>query len=696
MAVSGHLIFLWHMHQPDYRVAAGESYTFSEPWVYLHATKDYADMAAHLERHPRMRAVVNFSSILLDQIHDYTEQFASGTLRDPLLQLLAADSSAALTQAQRRYLAMQCLILKRDTMVRHAGYAALDARCGQARDSDDPVFDTLPDAYFRDLLTWNHLAWCGESVKRTDPVVQRLLAKATAFTDSDRAELFEVVKRVVCGVLPHYARLADAGIVELSVTPHGHPIAPLLLDFGVARQADPDVPLPVAPAYPGGADRVRWHIDQACRIFRASFGREPAGLWPAEGAVSAELLELVAASGLQWTATDESVLSRSLAAQGHQAAVPAAAWKLAESPGLAVFVRNSKVSEFLSFEYSRRGPAEAAEHLLSTAAGLLQDEQLASQPVVCVALDGENAWEFYPNNAYELFDELYGRAVSHPGLQVTTPSEFLGRHGLAACLPLAGLVPGSWAGGHFGMWIGDERRNAAWDSLCALKRTFDAVSPTLSAAQLALAQHALSRCESSDWYWWLGFDEPAEAVLRFDRLFQHCLQATYKALGTEPQGIARAYSRLGHGLHSEVQVHDLALAMAKAIGMVLTVSVPEGELVWNSNEASPVIHDFLRSQGAGGWSFVVPAIELPGAHRPAVFKYAEIKIALEKSQLRFFEGRAVLTNGEVQPGLLVIGADRAAAQGLADRFRLPAVLHAGLGERVGILSCRVGGDGRGA
>ena len=31
---------------------------FTLPWVYLHALKDYTDMAAHLERHPRVRAVV--------------------------------------------------------------------------------------------------------------------------------------------------------------------------------------------------------------------------------------------------------------------------------------------------------------------------------------------------------------------------------------------------------------------------------------------------------------------------------------------------------------------------------------------------------------------------------------------------------------------------------------------------------------
>ena len=41
---------VWHMHQPDYRDrATGE---FRRPWVYLHALKDYSDMAWHLENQP--------------------------------------------------------------------------------------------------------------------------------------------------------------------------------------------------------------------------------------------------------------------------------------------------------------------------------------------------------------------------------------------------------------------------------------------------------------------------------------------------------------------------------------------------------------------------------------------------------------------------------------------------------------------
>ncbi|MEN9316383.1 MAG: hypothetical protein RIS35_2776, partial [Pseudomonadota bacterium] len=88
------LVLLWHMHQPDYRDAADGRFLL--PWVYLHAIKDYADMAAHVERHPSIRAVFNFVPVLLEQIEDYARQFESGECRDPLLELLAADDLDAL------------------------------------------------------------------------------------------------------------------------------------------------------------------------------------------------------------------------------------------------------------------------------------------------------------------------------------------------------------------------------------------------------------------------------------------------------------------------------------------------------------------------------------------------------------------------------------------------------------------------
>jgi len=62
------VILLWHMHQPQYRDALTGQYTL--PWTYLHAIKDYTDMAAHLEANPGARAVVNFTPVLIEQVEE--------------------------------------------------------------------------------------------------------------------------------------------------------------------------------------------------------------------------------------------------------------------------------------------------------------------------------------------------------------------------------------------------------------------------------------------------------------------------------------------------------------------------------------------------------------------------------------------------------------------------------------------------
>ncbi len=65
------VVLCWHMHQPWYRNGLDGEYRL--PWVYLHGIKDYSDMAAHLEKHPRMRCVVNFAPVLLEQVDDYAQ-----------------------------------------------------------------------------------------------------------------------------------------------------------------------------------------------------------------------------------------------------------------------------------------------------------------------------------------------------------------------------------------------------------------------------------------------------------------------------------------------------------------------------------------------------------------------------------------------------------------------------------------------
>ena len=120
------LVFLWHMHQPDYRdhgsagVGAGDTAGGGEfllPWVYLHAIKDYADMAAHLERHPQIRCVVNLVPVLVEQLDDYARQFASASFHDPLLRLLATPKLDAIGDDDRHLLLATCFRSNHVTML---------------------------------------------------------------------------------------------------------------------------------------------------------------------------------------------------------------------------------------------------------------------------------------------------------------------------------------------------------------------------------------------------------------------------------------------------------------------------------------------------------------------------------------------------------------------------------------------------
>ena len=147
------LVLVWHMHQPDYRDhASGE---FLLPWVYLHAIKDYTDMAWHLEHHTAMRAVVNWVPVLLEQIEDYADQFASGALRDPLLRLLAREEAEPLSEAERKLLAERCLQANSYPMIRHyPPYKRLYELFQTLAAQGGAALGYLSDRFYYDVLTW--------------------------------------------------------------------------------------------------------------------------------------------------------------------------------------------------------------------------------------------------------------------------------------------------------------------------------------------------------------------------------------------------------------------------------------------------------------------------------------------------------------------------------------------------------------
>ncbi|MBE0620135.1 MAG: glycoside hydrolase [Burkholderiales bacterium] len=556
------LVLVWHLHQPDYRDhASGE---FVLPWVYLHAIKDYTDMAWHLEHHAGMHAVVNWVPVLIDQIEDYADQFQSGKLRDPLLRLLARDEAQPLTGQERASIAERCLDPDALVIIQHyPHYKRLYDlfRIFEAQGQAAAAY--LSDRFFYDALIWYHLAWTGETVRRESELVTRLMAIGEHFAQQHRGDLFRLIGELVCGVVGRYARLASAGQIEISTTPHYHPLAPLLLDFRSAREAMPKAPLPEEPAYPGGRARVAAQLHSAIDSHARRFGAAPTGLWPAEGSVSEALLRLLSGNGLNWVASGEQVLANSLRVAGKPVQPRASylyrPYRLAATPDLTLFFRDDALSDRIGFEYQKWYASDAAANFIGELEHIAAEAPQDERPLVSVILDGENAWEHYPYNAYYFLNALYQALETHSVIRTTTYAAFLrecadagaASPGVrpAATRELERLVAGSWVYGTFSTWIGSEDKNRAWDLLCAAKQSFDLVqaSGRLDAERSAAATRQLADCEGSDWFWWFGDYNSAAAVGSFDRLFRLKLANLYRLIDLPvPTVLDQPISR-GHG-----------------------------------------------------------------------------------------------------------------------------------------------------
>lgn len=536
------VVLAWHMHQPMYRCALTGRYR--QPWVYLHAIKDYADMAHHLESTPGARAVVNFTPVLLEQLADYASQFERLQFRDPLLETLA---SGDLTAVDDRVAFASLLFRSNETRMirRFPAYARLYDMFRQAGDAAGIAY--LSDQWVLDALVWFHLAWLGES-ERVDERVVELVEKEVRFSGSDCRLLLSVIGDVVRGVVGRYRALADTGVIELTTTPYGHPILPLLISFESAREAQPDTPLPSIAPYPGGQRRAAAHVHDALRFHAATFGRTPAGCWPAEGAISAASLEVLAAHGVRFAASGQTVLANSLQAGGAgelPQAYPHRAYRYRTERGdVACFFRDERLSDAIGFEYNTWHADDAVSDLTERLGAIARDSAHLDAPVASIILDGENAWEYYPENGRYFIGALYRRLADDPRFRLTTFSEHLEREPIPQ--PLAKIVAGSWVYGTLNTWIGNAAKNRAWDLLSDAKLAFDeSLGDGVGDDARASAEAQLKVCEASDWCWWFDEHNPALSVSDFDLLYRQHLRDLYALIGRPAPETLR--DALSHG-----------------------------------------------------------------------------------------------------------------------------------------------------
>ena len=522
-----YVAFVWHMHQPSYHDP--ENHELVLPWVRLHATKDYLHMVDVLEDYPDVHATFNIVPSMVEQLEGYV----AGTLVDRAWDV---SLSYPLTSDDKRYIDSLFYSVNRDKFIR--AYPRYEQLL-RVREQAAGDLDLLSETYWRDLIAWFNLAWIDPGWLRRDPTLRSLVAKGSHFTHEDIVTILAKHKEAMGVTLAAYRRLQRRGQVELSVTPYFHPILPLLIDSNCATEPSPWLRLPKVryKRREDALDQLRMGI----AYHETTFQRTPAGLWPSEGSVSQDLVDLLAeVPEIRWMATDEAILARSLGRS-----IDRNGWGYLTDPRflyqpywvrsgdhrVAMVFRDHYLSDRIGFTYKDMTGRQASEDLIFRLASIHETVKNDPEPsLVSIILDGENCWEYYEQNGETFLRSTYEKLSVEPWVRAVTVSEYLNSFSPRAEIPR--LATGSWINGNLETWIGEDTQNRAWEYLF---RTREALAEaetrrTLPADRLAAARQSMMAAEGSDWFWWYYSHNVSDQDDLFDSLFRRHLAGVYRAL----------------------------------------------------------------------------------------------------------------------------------------------------------------------
>jgi alpha-amylase/alpha-mannosidase (GH57 family) len=532
--------FLWHMHQPCYKDTVTGKYLL--PWVRFHAVKDYFPMAALLQGFDNVRATFNLVPSLLEQINDYALNGATDTFLD-----LTIKKASSLTLDDRLEILENFFRANFKHFIEpNERYTQLLIKKGPHNTSDKSLrkaASSFSDQDMLDLQVLFNLVWFHSISVDEDINLKDLIRKGSSYTEEDKEYVLFKQKEIMSQVIPLYRKLQDAGKIEISATPFYHPIMPLLCDTSIARVSTPGMDLPKRRfSHPEDA---RWHIEEAVKYHREQFGLAPRGMWPSEGSVSDEALEIMASNGIKWAATDEDILFNSLAMQGAgrkasghpDRRIIYEPYKFKRgSKSLSLVFRDKFLSDIISFNYNSWEQRSAADDLMAHLRSIAGNFKLQkSRPLVTIAMDGENAWEFFADNGRTFFETLYGHLDDDDELEAVTISDHLGLDSIKR-KAIDTVFPASWINHDFKIWIGEEQDNVSWDYLSMVRRDLVKFTKASEKKQdrkdefLRKAWREFYIAEGSDWNWWysgkahMGSDNP------FDKLYRTHLKNVYRHL----------------------------------------------------------------------------------------------------------------------------------------------------------------------
>src|SRR5262249_2033035 len=152
---------------------------------------------------------------------------------------------------------------------------------------------------------------------------------------------------------------------------------------------------------------AREQVKRALDFAQSRLGVRPRGMWPAEGSVSPEALDVFASQGVQYVCSDEEVLLRSLPNPDRGRDLARTYEAQAGSGSIRMLFRDRGLSDLIGFTYARSNANDAVGDFMGHL-GRIGAASGNETPTVGVFLDGENPWEHYPNSGRDFLRALYG------------------------------------------------------------------------------------------------------------------------------------------------------------------------------------------------------------------------------------------------------------------------------------------------
>jgi len=495
------------MHQPYYKNLLTQESDL--PWVRLHGVKDYLDMVQILEKFPKMKLTFNVVPSLFEQIEDYT----NNGLTDKYLQL-SRKLAAQLTSADKEFILRNFFSINKDKVIAFSPrYYQLyfKKQSGQEFNLQD----------YLDLQVCFNLAWIDPSFRKNIPQLKKVTDKERFFSEDDKQIVLDQQLEILKRIIPAYKNAQNNQQIEISVTPYYHPILPLLYDTNIAKEANKKTTLPKKEFnYPLDA---KYQIDSAIEFYKQRFDNLPQGMWPSEEAVSEHILPYIIESGIKWIVTDEAILFKSLKLKKRDTRLLYQPHLLKRKEGeLNIVFRDRNLSDLIGFVYHEMKETDAVNNFMAHLENINKTFK-GKDILVTIAMDGENAWEFFRNDGHDFLDLFYQRISDCDFIKTTTVSDYLKLNPTKRIIKR--LSAGSWIYGEFGKWIGNLHKVKAWEWLAEARK---AIAEVKNPSQLAWKQIYI--LEGSDWFWWAGEDPDGS----FDRLFRLHLTNFYKLINQEP------------------------------------------------------------------------------------------------------------------------------------------------------------------